>query len=374
MVRAVVVYESIFGNTKDVARAIAEGLSAHLPVETVEVGAAPTSLTEDVVLVVGGPTHAFGMSRPETRQDAAASATAPVSQTQGVREWLKRITISGHPSVATFDTKVTRPRLPGSAGHAIERSLQGKGCRILRPAETFLVHGKTGPLAGGEVQRARAFGRELGALAVSDAHGRTARGPATADPQEATPRGLAIGDQTRTQSPAGRPARRTTRHTLLAALAGFMAIGATAGGLGLMNGAEDFFGEQTATIYARLPFESPQFAGAALLLGVAVPMALTAVLAWRGSRLTAAVGGAAGAVLVGWIIVQLALIGTFFWLQPVCLAWGLAVTVLALNLDRPAVASTRHSNPDLAHRGPWPTVATTRHTPSRTSPRKGDPR
>jgi flavodoxin len=55
------VFESMFGNTQQIADSVAEGLSEHLPVEQLEVGAAPTVIGNDVeLLVIGGPTHAFG--------------------------------------------------------------------------------------------------------------------------------------------------------------------------------------------------------------------------------------------------------------------------------------------------------------------------
>ena len=73
--RALVVYESMFGNTQAIADAVADGLAARVRVDAVEVGAAPTVVGDDVVLlVVGGPTHAFGMSRQATRQDAGRQA------------------------------------------------------------------------------------------------------------------------------------------------------------------------------------------------------------------------------------------------------------------------------------------------------------
>ena len=75
MTRALVVYESVLGNTQAVAKAIAEGLGESRPVTVKEVSDAPDAIPPDVgLLVVGGPTHAFGMSRPETRADAAREA------------------------------------------------------------------------------------------------------------------------------------------------------------------------------------------------------------------------------------------------------------------------------------------------------------
>src|SRR5689334_20930138 len=86
--RALVVYESMFGNTQAVASAIARGLSGRMAAELVEVSDALTNVDVDLV-VAGGPTHAFNMSRPSTRQSAAEQAVGPlVSRGHGLREWL----------------------------------------------------------------------------------------------------------------------------------------------------------------------------------------------------------------------------------------------------------------------------------------------
>jgi len=69
--KALVVYESLFGNTEGVAQAITRGLSAHLDVEMVDVTKAPSTITDPFdLIVVGGPTHAFSMTRQSTREDA----------------------------------------------------------------------------------------------------------------------------------------------------------------------------------------------------------------------------------------------------------------------------------------------------------------
>ena len=91
--RALVVFESILGNTEVVARAIADGLVAGAPgarVEVFEVSAAPTAVPAGVDLVViGGPTHAHGMTNPDSRRSAAQKAQRPVvSAGIGIREWL----------------------------------------------------------------------------------------------------------------------------------------------------------------------------------------------------------------------------------------------------------------------------------------------
>jgi hypothetical protein len=163
MMRALVVFESMFGNTQAIAEAIADGLSGRMQVDVVEVGVAPTDIGDDVaLLVVGGPTHAFGMSRPGTRQDAAKQARdGLVSTGIGLREWLDGLRRSASVAVATFDTRVSKPRLPGSAARAAEKRLRRLGFPVVAPAASFYVEGTSGPLLQGERERARRWGERL---------------------------------------------------------------------------------------------------------------------------------------------------------------------------------------------------------------------
>lgn len=163
--RALVVYESMFGNTKLIAEAIAMGLSRSLEVETVEVGHAPTVDQEVDLVVVGGPTHAFSMSRPNTRQNAADQTEAElISKGIGIREWLAGLgrenrVVTG----AAFDTRIDKPRLPGSAAVAVYRRLRRLGFEGPIGPESFFVDGTTGPVLAGEYERAHNWGEELGA-------------------------------------------------------------------------------------------------------------------------------------------------------------------------------------------------------------------
>jgi hypothetical protein len=166
--RALVVYESMFGNTRSVAEAVAAGLESGLPVAAVEVGSAPAVLPEDVgLLVVGGPTHAFGMSRPGTRESAAGQTDQPlVSAGVGIREWLDRLARSGAPvAAAAFDTRIDKPRLPGSAARGAEKQLRRRGFTIATRAVSFYVTGSApSQLRPGELERARRWGEQLAAL------------------------------------------------------------------------------------------------------------------------------------------------------------------------------------------------------------------
>lgn len=163
--RALVVFESMFGNTKAIAEAVVEGLSSRIDVEAVAVDSAPVRLPETVaLLVVGGPTHAFGLSRPDTRSTAAAQAGSPVtSAAVGLREWLDRLAVPSGVRAAAFDTRVSRPRVPGSAARKVEKRLRGLGAEVVVPATTFWVRGTPGPLLDGEIERARQWGRNLAA-------------------------------------------------------------------------------------------------------------------------------------------------------------------------------------------------------------------
>ncbi len=170
--RALVVYESMFGNTQTIAEAVAQGLSEHLHVVLVEVEDAPEQIDGDVgLVVVGGPTHAFGLSRPATREGAAGEAGERlVSRGQGLREWLAGLRggASGV-SAAAFDTHVDK-RLPGSASQAAAKRLRRLGFRLIARPESFFVADKAGPLLVGEEERAR---RWAAALATQTERGRS---------------------------------------------------------------------------------------------------------------------------------------------------------------------------------------------------------
>lgn len=167
--RALVVYESMFGDTQLIANAVADGLSSRMSTDIVEVGAAPTEVGEEVdLLVAGGPTHAFGMSRPRTREDATRQAGHDVvSRGIGMREWLEALQHhSGSCSATAFDTRINKPRVPGSAARGAEKRLRRLGFHIVAPAQSFYVAGTDGPLIEGELEHAQRWGREIGAAAT----------------------------------------------------------------------------------------------------------------------------------------------------------------------------------------------------------------
>ncbi|MGA2663487.1 MAG: flavodoxin domain-containing protein [Nitrososphaerales archaeon] len=149
--RACIAYDTLYGNTEKVARALEAGLQ-EAGVETVCANArevAIDSLDRYDLICVGGPTEWLTASDP-------------------VKEFLGRLRgadLGGKPCFA-FDTRLDR-WLSGSASRAIERQLGRMGLRILRPrrsARVFLVNGRRGgaALKEGEEERFRSIGRELG--------------------------------------------------------------------------------------------------------------------------------------------------------------------------------------------------------------------
>jgi hypothetical protein len=167
--RALVVYESMYGATRAVARAIGDGIGARLPVVIVEVADAPLRLPDDVgLLVVGGPTHARGMSGVKSRAEAVERAgdRALVSRGRGIREWLAGIEVGPRVPAASFDTRFASPSpLWGSAAQGAAARLEQLGFPRAAEPKSFLVSGPTDSgvpgLLPGELERARAWGAAL---------------------------------------------------------------------------------------------------------------------------------------------------------------------------------------------------------------------
>jgi flavodoxin len=172
--RALVVYESMFGNTEKVAGAVAHGLQLEgVDTGLVEARSAPASLPEELdLLVVGGPTHAFTMSRSSTRADAVRQGAPAERADVGIREWLASVRLEGdrHPLVAAFDTRVTKVRwLPQAAGASASRLARRRGLVPLARPIGFLVDDVRGPLVDSELEHAAKWGRHLGAVLMDRA-------------------------------------------------------------------------------------------------------------------------------------------------------------------------------------------------------------
>lgn len=167
--KAVVVYESMYGNTHHVATAIGDGLGATADVVVVPVHEAEPTLIHDAdLLVVGGPTHVHGMSRATTRA-AAAEATEkpgnelelePNAEAPGLREWFDSLDRL-NADTAAFDTRMHgNAALTGRASKGIAKRLRQHGASVIAEPESFIVT-KDNQLEVDEEQRARAWGTQL---------------------------------------------------------------------------------------------------------------------------------------------------------------------------------------------------------------------
>lgn len=163
---AIVVYESVYGNTHAVAEAVAEGLGCApaLSVHDAAHGLDPADL-----IVVGGPTHMHGLTTAHSRQmavlaaeeDGATSTEPNAAARPGLREWLRELPDGKGAPAAAFDTRLDKPSaLTGAAARGIARRLHGHGYAPLA-SESFLVKDSEGPLEDGELDRARAWGGQL---------------------------------------------------------------------------------------------------------------------------------------------------------------------------------------------------------------------
>lgn len=173
--RAVVVYESMYGNTHAVAVAIGAGLGATLDVDVVSVHDVSASVLEGAdLLVVGGPTHAHGVSRAATRASAIEDAANPEKHLEldpdaegdGLREWFDALPALGV-KAAAFDTRVDMAvAFTGRASKGIAKRLRRHGCELVVDPESFLVTKET-ELEPHEAERATAWGVSLGAALTS---------------------------------------------------------------------------------------------------------------------------------------------------------------------------------------------------------------
>jgi flavodoxin len=169
--RALVVFESLYGNTARVAEEIVAGL--------VENGVDATVVPIDAValeeaagvdlLVVGGPTHAHGMSNAGTRKTAATDTKnvyATPTVAPGLRTWLDETLPAGDGRpAAAFDTRIHAPLLfTGAASKGVAKRLEHHGYHLVAPPESFLV-AKDNTLDEGEPERARTWAASVaGAL------------------------------------------------------------------------------------------------------------------------------------------------------------------------------------------------------------------
>jgi menaquinone-dependent protoporphyrinogen IX oxidase len=168
--QCVVIYESMYGNTHLIANAVADGLRDYAEVTVVPVADADAALIDAAdVVVVGGPTHAHGMSRSSTRQAAVTAAEKPGAdlamdpdaEGPGLRDWFDTLGRFDKP-VAAFDTRIDLPAgFTGRASKGIARRLRHHGAALLVDPESFFVT-KDNHLEPHEEARAREWGAQVG--------------------------------------------------------------------------------------------------------------------------------------------------------------------------------------------------------------------
>ncbi len=175
MPRALVVYESMWGNSERLAQAVADGVAEVMPVDLTDVAVAPTDLADVTLVIAGGPTHGHTMSRPQTRRDAREHGASHGSIGIGLREWLDELPDEHERWLAAFDTRVTTGlRLPASAARSATRVGRRHRFHAAATPTSFSLLDADGPLAPGELDRARSWGRAV-ATAVPAADGDAGR-------------------------------------------------------------------------------------------------------------------------------------------------------------------------------------------------------
>jgi flavodoxin I len=158
--KVLIVYDSVYGNTEQIAQAIGHALGSQEDVEVLRVGdVKPEQLTGLKLLIVGSPTHGF---RP----------------TPTINSLLERIPMNGlgGVKVAAFDTRISMDDIDppilrfagrlvvglfGYAAKPIADKLKVKGGELTIPPEGFFVEGTEGPLKEGELERATDWARQI---------------------------------------------------------------------------------------------------------------------------------------------------------------------------------------------------------------------
>jgi len=166
--KTVVVYESMYGNTHQVAECIGEAARARGEAVVVPVAGASAEVLEGAdVLIVGGPTHVHGMASAMSRKGAMLDAPKkhlqldPDADGLGLREWFEQLASAPSRHAVAFDTRYDGPvGFTGRASKSISKRLRQHGFSMLAEPESFLVD-KGNHLVDGETDRARRWATEV---------------------------------------------------------------------------------------------------------------------------------------------------------------------------------------------------------------------
>jgi flavodoxin I len=145
--KALIVYDSVYGNTEKIARAIAEAITPSDEVKVLRVGEAnPSELASVNLLIVGSPTH----------------AGRPIPAVQDFLNKVPELSLKDI-NVAAFDTRISK-KIVGVFGYAAGRiagNLKKKGGTLVASPEGFFVAGGQGPLKEGELERAAGWAKGI---------------------------------------------------------------------------------------------------------------------------------------------------------------------------------------------------------------------
>ncbi len=159
--KAIVVFESLWGNTAAAARAIAEGIGLEAQAMTTSEAAGEAIAGADLI-VAGAPVLGFRLPTEDMRESIRKNpgkAPAPPDLSQpSMRTWLEGLP-EGHGCCAAFETRLRMS--PGGSTSTILHDLEELGYRPIAKGGRFIVKGKYGPLRDGELEKARHWGEEL---------------------------------------------------------------------------------------------------------------------------------------------------------------------------------------------------------------------
>jgi len=158
VMKALVIYDSAYGNTAKITEAIAEAFRPEVQLRSTD-AVRPSEIEAAQLIVVGSPTQG-GRPTPKVKQMLAGLPAGALEK--------KR--------VAAFDTRIDPKtsglplrlllKLIGFAAPKIAAALQAKGGQEAAPPEGFIVEGREGPLRAGEIERAKAWASRLSGTPV----------------------------------------------------------------------------------------------------------------------------------------------------------------------------------------------------------------
>lgn len=158
--KALILYDSVYGNTEAIAQAIYQALPSQANVRIAKVGDARPELFDGLnLLIVGSPTQRFRVTEAASHWLLSLSpGSLKGVQVTAFDTRLSMVEINKTPVLAFF------VRLLGERSYGaryIANQLRNKGAEIVLPPEGFFVTGMKGPLVAGELERAQGWIRGI---------------------------------------------------------------------------------------------------------------------------------------------------------------------------------------------------------------------